>query len=76
VGFHTFRSRSRNVAKATLRTSQLCGLAHARSLLLRASSERITQAFATFFQSVPKFDGAAMSAEPCFLQTIDVRQLS
>jgi hypothetical protein len=38
--------------------------------------ERISRTLTTFSQSVPRFDGAAMSAEPCFLQTIDVRQLS
>jgi hypothetical protein len=38
--------------------------------------ERVDQTFTTFSQAVPRSDEAAMSAEPCFLQTIDVRQLS
>jgi hypothetical protein len=42
--------------------------------MLRA--ERINQTFTTFSQSVPRSDEAAVSAEPCFLQTIDTRQLN
>jgi hypothetical protein len=38
--------------------------------------KRMNQAFTTSSQSVPRFDGAAMIAQPCFLQIIDVRLLN
>jgi hypothetical protein len=38
--------------------------------------KHMNQAFTMFSQSVPRFDDAAMSAEPCFLQTVDVGQLN
>ena len=38
VGFHTFRARSRNIAKAKLGPNWHCDLAHAQAILSHASS--------------------------------------